>query len=71
MSALLVSGRNVTGPHIPRTIPFACSADSGADVGMNQGTPVSKLYGDSNNAFTGVIRKVVVEVKKRGGRMAA
>lgn len=62
-SALFVNGQKVAEAQIPKTVPFAFSGDEGVDVGVDNETPVSELYGDSNNAFTGVIRKVVVDVK--------
>jgi arylsulfatase A-like enzyme len=63
ISALFVNGTKVAEARIPKTIPFAFSGDEGADVGVDNETPVSELYGDKDNGFTGVIRKVVVEVK--------
>jgi arylsulfatase len=63
MSALFVNGTKVAEARIPKTIPFAFSGDEGADVGVDNETPVSELYGDKDNGFTGLIRKVVVEVK--------
>ena len=37
------------------------SADDAADVGMDEGTPVSPEYPAWNNGFTGTIRQVTVK----------
>jgi arylsulfatase len=63
VSTLFVDGAKVAEARIPKTIPFAFSGDEGADVGMDNETPVSELYGSSGNGFTGIIRKVVVDIK--------
>jgi arylsulfatase len=62
-ATLFVNDRQVAQARIPKTIPFAFSGDEGADVGVDNETPVSDLYGDTGNAFTGTIRKVTVAVK--------
>ena len=46
-----------------RTEPNAFSADDLADVGVDEGTPVSKAYGEHGNKFTGRIEKVRVDIK--------
>ena len=60
---LSVDGQKVAEGHIPKTQPFAFSGDEGADVGLDGETNVSPDYAQGDNAFTGVIRKVTVEVK--------
>jgi arylsulfatase len=62
-ATLFVNDRKVAQTRIPKTIPFAFSGDEGADVGVDNETPVSDLYGETGNAFTGTIRKVTVAVK--------
>ena len=52
----------VTG-HIPKTQPFAFSADEGADVGVDNETMVSNDYKPGENKFTGKIVKVTVDTK--------
>ena len=42
------------------------SADETADVGLDDATPVSTDYKEGDNAFTGKILKVVVDVKPMG-----
>ena len=60
---ILVNGRKVAEGRIDRTQPFIFSADEGADVGMDGGTPVTEDYKERDNKFTGKIHKVTVELK--------
>lgn len=59
---LLVNGVKVAEGRIDRTQPAAFSADEGVDVGEDGETPVSPDYRQRDNAFTGKIKKVTVEV---------
>ena len=63
LSTLLVDGRKVAEGRIPKTQPFAFSADEGTDVGVDNETNVSPDYPVGDNAFTGRIVEVVVEQK--------
>ena len=60
---LLVDGRNVGEKPIARMMPFAFSAEEGADVGMDEGTTVAEDYKAGDNAFTGKILKVTVDAQ--------
>ena len=60
---LFVDGQKVAQGHIPKTQPFAFSADEGADVGMDGETAVSNDYKQGDNKFTGKIVKVTIDVK--------
>jgi arylsulfatase len=62
-SLLSVNGKKVAEAQIPKTQPFAFSADEGVDVGLDAETNVSKDYQQGNNSFTGRIIKVTVEQK--------
>ncbi len=62
-SILSVDGKKLAEGKIPKTQPFAFFADEGADVGLDGETNVSNDYQQGNNAFTGKIVKVTVEVK--------
>jgi arylsulfatase A-like enzyme len=63
-SILSVDGKKVAEGQIPKTQPFAFSADEGADVGLDAETNVSKDYKPGPpSAFTGKIVKVTVEQK--------
>jgi arylsulfatase len=61
-SVLFVDGKTAAEGHVPKTEPFAYSGDEGADVGMDGETPVSDDYAQGNNAFTGTIEKVTVDI---------
>lgn len=62
---LYVDGQKVAEGHIPKTQPFAFSADEGVDVGVDNETNVSNDYRERENKFTGKIRKVTVDIGKR------
>ena len=40
------------------------SLDDAADVGLDEGTAVTKAYKERNNKFTGKIHKVTIELKE-------
>jgi len=58
---LLVNGKKAGEGKIGRTQPNIFSADETADVGVDEATPVTEDYKEGDNAFTGKIRKVIVE----------
>ncbi|MGC8640291.1 MAG: hypothetical protein ACP5XB_10495, partial [Isosphaeraceae bacterium] len=60
---ILVNGKQVGEGRIERTQGFIFSADEGADVGVDEGTPVTDDYKERDNRFTGKINKVTVELK--------
>jgi len=62
-SILTVDGKKTAEGHIPKTQPFAFSADEGADVGVDGETNVSPDYKQRDNAFRGKIIKVTIEQK--------
>ena len=62
-SIIIIDGQQVAEGHIPKTEAYAFSGDEGADVGLDGETPVSKDYKQGDNAFTGKVIKVTVEVK--------
>jgi arylsulfatase len=61
--ALYVDGQQVAEGRIPKTQPFAFSADEGADVGLDGETAVSNDYKQGDNKFTGKIDKVTIDIK--------
>jgi arylsulfatase len=63
LGTILVNGRKVAEGRIDRTQAMVFSADEGADVGRDDGTPVTDDYKERDNAFTGRIHKVTVELK--------
>ena len=46
---------------IPKTQPYAFSADEGINVGADHETPVSEDYKEGDNKFTGKLQKVTIE----------
>lgn len=60
---LYIDGQQVADGHIPKTQPFAFSADEGTDVGMDGETAVSNDYKQGDNKFTGKIVKVTIDTK--------
>ncbi len=58
-----VDGQKVAEGHIDKTNANMFSLDEGADVGLDEGTPVTENYTSHGSAFTGKIRKVTIEVK--------
>ena len=62
-AALYVNGTKVAEGRIANTNPIMFSADEAADVGVDEGTPVTVAYTSAGSRFTGRIRKVTVELK--------
>jgi len=60
-ATLFVDGEKVAEGNIPKTQPYAFSADEGINVGADHETPVSEDYKEGDNKFTGKIKKVTVE----------
>ena len=60
---LFVDGKNVATGRIERTQCCAFSADEGADVGADEGTPVTEAY-KVPFKFTGKIAGVTIELKE-------
>jgi arylsulfatase len=60
---LFVNGKNVVTGRIERTQCCAFSADEGADVGADEGTPVTEAY-KVPFKFTGKIAGVTIELKE-------
>jgi arylsulfatase len=61
--ALYVDGQKVAEGRIPKTQPYAFSADEGTDVGVDNETMVSNDYKPGENKFTGKIEKVAIDTK--------
>ena len=66
VARLMVNGKAFGQGRIDQTQPAMFSADETADVGEDDATPVSSNYGEGGTHFTGVIGKIVVEVKRQG-----
>jgi arylsulfatase A-like enzyme len=62
-ATLSVNGQKVASGRIANTNPNMFSADEAADVGVDEGTPVTEAYTVARSRFNGTIRKVTVDVK--------
>ena len=63
---ILVNGQQVASGRIEHTQGMIFSADEGAGVGLDDATPVTTDYKERDNAFTGKILKVAIDVKPIG-----
>jgi hypothetical protein len=61
-----VNDKKVAEGRIEKTQPLFFSADETADVGVDEAMPVTEDYKKGDNAFTGKIHKVTIEVGKVG-----
>jgi len=64
MGTLFVNEQKVAEGRIEHTQCCAFSADEGADVGVDEGTPVTEDYKARDNKFTGKIHKVTIDLKE-------
>jgi arylsulfatase len=71
MATILVNGQKVASGRVEHTQGMAFSADETAGVGMDDATPVTTDYKERDNAFTGKILKVIVDVKPIGAATKA
>ncbi|HWW01939.1 MAG TPA: arylsulfatase [Candidatus Acidoferrum sp.] len=70
-ATILVNGEKVASGRIEHTQAMVFSADETAGVGVDDATPVSTDYKQYDNAFTGKILKVTVDVKPIGAAVKA
>jgi arylsulfatase A-like enzyme len=70
-ASILVNSKEVASSRIGRTQPMIFSADETAGVGLDDATPVTTDYKERDNAFTGRILKVTIEVKPVGAAIKA
>jgi len=68
---ILVNGAKVASGRIEHTQAGIFSADETAAVGVDDATPVTNDYKERDNAFTGKILKVTVDVKPVGAAVKA
>ncbi|MDL5159802.1 arylsulfatase [Actinomycetospora termitidis] len=61
-ATLRVDGDEVGSVRVEATIPYYFSFDETFDVGVDLGTPVTEDYAVGDNAFTGTVRTVRVEL---------
>ena len=60
---LSINGKVVAQGRLENTNPNLFSADEGADVGIDEGTPVTEAYTSHSSRFTGKINKVTIDLK--------
>jgi arylsulfatase len=60
---LSINGKKVGAGRVERTNANVFSADEGADVGIDEGTNVTRAYKNHDNKFTGKIDKVQIDVQ--------
>jgi arylsulfatase A-like enzyme len=70
-ATILVNGQKAASGRIERTQAVIFSADETAGVGLDDATPVTEDYKERDNAFTGKILKVTVDVKPTGAAVKA
>jgi arylsulfatase A-like enzyme len=70
-ATLLVNGEKVASGRVEHSQAMVFSADETAGVGVDDATPVSTDYKQYDNAFTGKILKVTVDVKPIGAAIKA
>ena len=66
LGTIYVNDRKVAEGRIERRQPMLFSADETADVGLDDAMPVTEDYKRGDNAFTGRIHKVTIDVKEMG-----
>ncbi len=66
LATIYVNDKKAAEGRIERTQPIAFSLDDAADVGIDEGTPVTEEYKSAESKFTGKIFKVTVDVKEMG-----
>jgi arylsulfatase len=71
VGTIYVNDKKVAEGRIERTQANLFSLDDAADVGMDEGTPVTEEYTSSASTFTGTILKVTVDVKEMGAGVKA
>jgi arylsulfatase len=68
-ATLAIADKVVAQGRIDRTHPIMFSADEGADVGIDEGTPVTEDYTVESSKFTGAIDKVTINVQPLGANV--
>ncbi|HWD05253.1 MAG TPA: arylsulfatase [Amycolatopsis sp.] len=61
-AVLTADGEKLAVGRVARTIPYYFSFDETLDVGVDLGTPVSDAYAAGDNAFTGVVHTVRIDL---------
>ena len=64
--SIFVNGAKVATGRIENSNGLLFSADEGADVGVDEGTPVTEDYAGTDSRFTGKIDQVTIDLKPIG-----
>ena len=59
---LYIDGSSVGSGRVEKTLPLVFSADETSDVGIKRGSPMTSDIPSEDNAFTGTVQLVVIEV---------
>jgi arylsulfatase len=70
-ATILVNGEKVASGRVEHTQAIIFSPDETADVGLDGATPVTTDYKQYDNAFTGKLVKLVVDVRPVGAAIKA
>lgn len=62
--SLFVDGKKDGEGRVDMTVPMAFSADETCDIGKESGSPVSPDYGSKDNAFSGTVNWVQIDLEK-------
>jgi arylsulfatase len=62
--SLYIDGTKTGEGRVEMTVPMVFSADETCDIGMESGSPVSTDYGPTDNAFSGEINWVQIDLEK-------
>jgi arylsulfatase len=71
LATIYVNDKKAGEGRIERTQPRIFSADETADVGEDEGTPVSEDYKSADSKFTGTIVKIKLDLKEMGAGVKA
>jgi len=71
LGTIYVNDTKVAEGRVERTLPMLFSLDDAADVGIDEGTPVTEEYTSAASGFTGKILKIKVDVKEMGAGVKA
>jgi hypothetical protein len=63
MGTIFVNSQKLAEGRIEHTQCCVYSADEGADVGVDEGTPVTEDYKERDNKFTGRIHRITIELQ--------
>jgi|WetSurSiteA1Bulk_404760.scaffolds.fasta_scaffold00203_5 arylsulfatase A-like enzyme len=71
LASISVDGQQVVQGRIEQTQALTFGLDGTADVGTDEGTPVTEAYKEGDNRFTGTIGKVTIALKESATLQAA